>query len=398
MAVYNYIARDNTNARFAGTYRDVQSAAELREQLAKMGYTLLSAKKQKIRKPRRERVKPADVAQFAYKLAGMVGTGLSIIRCLETIEEQTDNSTFRYIICDVRENIETGASLREAFGRHPKIFNDFFLGMIEAGEHSGKIGHTLEICAGYLEKQLEIRRKVQSAFAYPTVVGIMALGVVSALVIFIVPTFSNLYQKLHVPLPGPTRMLVFVSDAARHYSWILMLIIAGLLIFSKKIAASRRIKIRWDFLKLHLPMFARLNRMVVVARFIRTFAMLTSMGVPMLDALRVAARVADNTLFTDISEQIQQSIQSGNTVASSFRVHEIFPPIIIQLASSGEEAGVLAEMLNKGVDILEKDINRTISSLLVKLEPMLTMIMGLVVGSILLAVYLPMFDYMAHLQ
>ena len=398
MPVFNYVAYDENQSKFASTYRDIADENELKCELDKMGYTLVSAQKYVVRKPRRERVRIEDIATFTYKLAGMCSTGLSVIRCLETLEEQTENSTFKYIICDIKESIKTGSSIHDAFAKHSNVFNDFFLGMMEAGESSGKLSETLELCANQLEKQVDLRHKVKSAFTYPVVVGIVCLAVVTSLLIFVVPIFANLYTKLHVELPGPTKALVFTSSFFKQWGWLVLFLIAGTAIFFKNITSNKSIRLWWDSFKLKVPFFSKIIKLVLVARFIRTFALLSSVGVPFVDALKVSGKVADNVVLKNISDELQHSVNSGNALANSMRAYNIFPRIIIQLASSGEEAGMLPEMLNKGVDIIEKDLDRAITALIVKLEPALTVIMGLIIGVIMLGVYIPMFDYMNQIK
>ena len=396
MTVYQYTAKDATGNKIAGVYQDVDSVPALRAELAKMGETLLKARQADGKAGRRTPIKPDEVVAFTYKFAGMCSAGLSIVRALDSLEGQSDNQAFRDVLADVRESVETGSTLKNAFAQHTNIFSEFFLGMVEAGESGGRLSSTLEMSAIYLERQLELKRKVKSAFAYPIVVGLMCLLVVSGLVVFVIPVFEKLYRKLNAALPMPTQLLISLSTVAREWWWLILLLVAGAVILVKRYPRNGRWRMRWDTFKLRIPVFGKLGRMVVVSRYIRTFAMLISAGVTLSEALEVASRVADNSKMTEISEKLQTSIETGNPVASSLRKHELFPPMIVQMAASGEEAGALAEMLNKGVDFLEKDIERTINALLVKLEPITTLVMGVVVGFILLGVYLPMFDYMSH--
>ena len=398
MAVYEYIARDENGNKFSGTYDDIGSVAILRKDLAKMGDTLLKAKRKKSYTSKRARITQDEIVTFTFKLAGMCSAGLSITGCLETLEEQTVNQSFKQILSDIRRNISAGSTLKDAFGKHKEIFSDFFLGMLEAGQTGGKLSETLEASANYLEKRSDFRRKIKSAFAYPIIVGVMCFGVISALVIFVIPVFAKLYKKMHVPLPGPTQALIGLSILVRDWWWMILLLSAAVVMLWRIFRKNQRIKAGWDEFKLRMPILAKFNRMVIASQFIRTFAMMTSAGVSLVKALEVAGEVVNNTKVSQITSQLQQSIQSGNTVAGSLKNHDIFPPLIYQLAASGEEAGTLSEMLNKGVDFLDKDIDRTMKSMLVKMEPILTAIMGLIIGFILISVYLPMFDYMSHLE
>ena len=398
MAVYEYIATDENGNKFSGIYDNIDSVAVLREELAKMGDKLLKAKRKKSKTLTRGRITQDEIVTFTYKLAEMCSAGLSIIKSLETLEKQTENHSFKYIISNVKQSVLTGSTLKEAFGKHRNIFSDFFLGMLEAGETGGRLAETLEASAIYLEKRTDFRRKVKSAFAYPIIVGIMCFAVITAIIIFIVPVFSKMYRRMHVPLPGPTQALINLSTLVKDRWWVILLIVIVAASLLKLFWKNKHLKTRWDAFKLSMPVMAKFNRMVIASGYIRTFAMLTSAGVSLVKAMDVASAVVNNAKVTEITGRLKQSIQAGNTVANSFKSCNIFPPIIIQLATSGEEAGTLSEMLNKGADFLDRDIDRMLKGLLVKIEPALTLIMGIIVGFMLMSVYLPMFDYMAQLK
>ena len=398
MAVFEYIAQDANGNKFTGTYRDVGNVSLLKEELGKMGDTLIKAKRKRNNVKKQVKIKQSEVITFIYKFAGMCSAGLPILRCLETLEEQTENPAFQRILMDVTESVETGSTLRDAFAKHRNIFSEFFLGMVSAGESGGKLSQTLEMSATYLERQADIRRKVMSAFTYPIVVGIMCVVIVSSLIIFVIPVFSKLYSQLHVQLPGPTQALVNISLIVKEQGWFILIGVAAVIFLFSKITKKAYFKAKWDVFKLNIPGLAKLNQMIIVSKFIRTFAMLISAGVTLSEALDIANQVANNFKICKITDILQRSIEAGNPVASSLKNHAIFPPMIVQLAASGEESGALSEMLNKGVDIIDKDVECTINNLLVKLEPAMTVIMGIVIGFMLMAVYLPMFDYMSNLK
>lgn len=398
MSTYEYTARNEKGEKVAGIYGDVDSISTLRDELVKLGYILVKARRKKDITKHRGKVKQGEVVTFAYKLAGMCSAGLSISRCLEATEEQTESDAFRYILADIRERIQTGSTLKDAFEKYRNIFSDFFLGMVETGETGGSLSKTLELSASYLENQAEIKHKVRSAFVYPIFVGVVCLFVVAYLVMFVVPVFSKLYRQMHATLPGPTQVLILLSNVTRDFWWAVLLVTAGFVLLFRYLSKKPYLKARWDVFKLNMPVFGKLNRMIAVSQFTRTFAMLASTGVTFVKALGVASRVAHNSRISEIADQLKQSIEAGNPVGSSLKEHDIFPPMLTQLAITGEEAGVLPDMLNKGVDLIDKDIDRTIKALLVKLEPTMTLIMGLIVLFILMGVYLPMFDYMSHLK
>jgi len=398
MAVFQYTARDRAGNEFSSVYTDVASVETLREELVKLGCVLIRAQRQRATKRRSGRIRRRDVASFAYKFGGMHSAGLSITSCLETLEQQTESGAFRDVIADVRRRVQAGSSLRAAFEQHRAVFSDFFLGIIDAGESSGKLSQSLEASAQFLEKRLELQQKVRAAFVYPIVVAFVCSVVVTCLLIFVVPTFSHLYRKMHVALPAPTQILVALSAILRGWWWLLLPLMAGLALGFRRLLANPVIRVRWDRLKIRIPLLGPLSRLILVSQFIRTLGMLISVGVPIIDAIATAGRVARNEEMARITSDLQQAVRSGRPVAQSLRTHDIFPPLVVQLVASGEEAGILPEMLTKAADLVDKDVDRLAASLLVKLEPTLTVIMGLIIGLILMGVYLPMFDYMAHLK
>jgi type IV pilus assembly protein PilC len=401
MSIYTYVAKDDKGAMLTGTYTDIESPSALRDELEKIGYVLVKARRgKKDVKNRRVdgRVKPSDVAAFAYKFAGMYSAGLPILRCLETLGQQADSPAFKSILTEVKEDVETGSSLRNAFAKHKGVFSDFFLGMVEAGELGGKLSETLEMSASYLEKQVALRQKIKAAFTYPVMVTVMCLVVVTFLLAFVIPVFSKLYSQVHAPMPGPTLILVAASKFIRYWWWAILIAVGISVFIVKKLFANPMFRAKWDNFKLNMPVFGKLNRMLVSSHFTRTFAMLSSVGVSVIKSLDMASLVANNRKVAEITAEMQKAIQAGTPMSVSLKRYDIFPPVIIQMASSGEEVGMLPEMLGKGVEILDKDIERAINSLLVKLEPILTLTMGAIVGLILMGAYLPMFDYMGHLK
>ncbi|MBN1803912.1 MAG: type II secretion system F family protein [Sedimentisphaerales bacterium] len=398
MTVYDYTAKDRGGKKVVGTYDDIDSVALLRQELDKMGYILLKARRHKDKTRKHRKIKQPEVVTFIYKFAEMYSAGLSITRSLEVLEEQSHNSEFRNVIADIKQNIENGSSLEKAFGLYRNIFSDFFCGMLEAGESGGKLSESLEMSAVYLEKRLDMRRRIRSALTYPIIVSVICIAVIGCLIAFIVPIFSKLYKRLQVPLPVPTRILVLLSAVIRDYWWAIPFVLAALIALLWWLMKNPKSRAMWDAFKLKMPVLGNVNRMIVVSHFMRTFGMLTSVGISPIRALDVASDVAHNHSITGITRQLKETIEKGLSIGDSFRKHDIFPPIIVQLALSGEEVGQVPQMLNKGADFLDKDISRALDSLIVKLEPALTVIMGTIIGVILMAVYLPMFDYMQHLK
>ena len=398
MAVYQYIARDGAGNEFSSVYTNVENVKTLREELVKLGYVLVRARRQRTSARSPGRIRQRDVAAFAYKFAGMYSAGLPITGCLEALEQQADSRALRVVIADVRRRVEAGSTLNAAFAEHRNVFSEFFLGMIDAGETAGRLSRSLEASARYLEKRVELRQKTRAAFAYPIVVGVVCSIVVAGLLVFVVPMFSQMYRKLHVELPIPTKMLLVLSVVLRGWWWLLLAGTAGFVAGIRRLLAHPHARIHWDRLKTRVPLVGPLNRLILVSQFIRTFGIMISVGVSVIDALRAAGQVTHNREMSQVATDLQRAVRAGRPIAESLRTHGIFPPMVVQLVASGEEAGILPDMLGKAADLVDKDVDKLAASLLIKLEPTLTVLMGLVIGLILMAVYLPMFDYMACLK
>jgi type IV pilus assembly protein PilC len=398
MPSYEYTAKDRFGHEFSGFYQDIAGVQTLRDELMKVGCIVVRARRSRKASAWARQIRLDDIVTFSYKFAGMFSAGLSVTRCLETLEEQTDGSALRQILADIRQRIEAGASLSKAFDPYRPIFSELFVGMLEAGETAGKLSDALNLSTTYLEKKAQLRTRIRSAFVYPITVGVVCLGVLTCLLVFVVPVFSKLYGQLHVPLPLPTLILVTLSHILRKWLWLLLGAAALNFWAVRKLLRSNRIRCSWERIKTRMPMFGRLQQLILVSRFVRPFAMLISVGVSVIDAMGIAAQVTRNAEMVRTAEEMQKAIQAGTTVAKALAEHSIFPSVVVQMAASGEQVGKLPDMLAKGMDIIDRDIDRHINALVVRLEPMLTLVIGLIVGGVLVGIYLPMFDYMTHLK
>lgn len=399
MAVYKYTAIDAEGEEFSGVYTDIPGVGALRAELSKLGYKLVAAKKDKDSTNKKApRLSQSQVVSFAYEFAGMYTAGLSIIKCLETVETQTENESLKKIVSDIRISVESGSTLQEAFAKYNDVFSDFFVGMVEAGETGGRLGETLQMAAEYLDQQADTKSKIKAAFTYPIVVSCLCLIIVTALIIFVVPVFQKLYSQLHMQLPGPTQALIAISEIARGYWWIVLPAVAGIVMGIRRLIKVPTVKYKLDEVKLKMPVLGKINRMVITSRFIKTFAMMVSAGVSVVESLEIAEKVVDNHQVTLMSQDIRQKVLTGSNLSGPMSEYKIFPPVIVQLTAAGEEAGVLSDMLIKGVGFIDKKVDKMIKSLIVKIEPILSVLIGAIVGSILMAVYLPMFDYMGKIK
>ena len=398
MPSYEYIAQDRFGNEFTGLYCDIAGVQTLRQELMKVGCVMVRARRSRKASARMRHIRLDDIVAFSYKLAGMYSAGLSVTRCLETLEEQTDRPALRNTLADIRQRIEAGSSLAKAFEPYRPVFSELFVGMVEAGETAGKLAEALTLSTVYLEKRAELRTKIRSAFVYPVTVGVVCVAVLTCLLMFVIPVFSKLYSHLHVPLPLPTLILVTLSHVLRKWWWLVLGVAALNIWAARKLCGDSRVRRGWEWIKTRMPLFGRLSRLILVSRFIRPFAMLISVGVSVIDAMRIAAQVTRSEEMIRTSEEMQKAIQAGNTVAKALAEHPVFPAEVVQMAASGEQVGKLPEMLSKGVDIIDRDIDRRISALVIKLEPALTLVIGLIVGGALIGIYMPMLDYMTYLK
>jgi type IV pilus assembly protein PilC len=341
-----------------------------------------------------DRIKGKDVALMSRQFATMVNSGLSLIRALTVLIDQADSSALAGVLRDVRRGVEGGQSLSDAMAKHPKAFNRLYVAMIRAGEVGGVLDETLNRVADILEANLSLRSKIRSAMAYPAVVLVLIVAVTTAMVIFVVPVFENLYADLGdgAQLPLPTRFLVAMSSVLR--SWWFVAI--GLAIFGawgfRRWTSTADGRLTWDKLRLRLPVFGKLVHKTALARFSRTMAVLSRTGVPILQAIDIVGETAGNEVVSDALAQVRVAVREGEGLAGQLERHDVFPPMVVQMLSVGEEPGALDAMLNKVADYYEREVEDTVSALTSLIEPLLIVVMGLSVGAILIALYLPIFN------
>ncbi|MFQ5951838.1 MAG: type II secretion system F family protein [Candidatus Omnitrophota bacterium] len=393
MPRFNYVARDNAGKVYKGSL-EVESEAAVRAKLKSTGLytTEINKQAEDLFTIRWERVSTDDIVVFTERFSSMISAGLPIIRCLSTLGKQTENQTLKRIIYKLSLDLEGGEKLSDALAKHPRVFSNFYVNMVRAGEAGGLLDEVLQRIVEYLHKENILRQNIRKAFTYPIIVLCAAAVVVGFLVIFIVPIFANVYSKMGVPLPGPTTVLLAMSGFVGGYWWAI-LIVLGLAVFGYKSAyVTDEGRSVIDRLKLNLPIFGPLNRKIAISRFVRTFGSLVASGVVITEALSVVREITGNKVIANIIDNLQESVREGKRIADQVSEEELFPPMIAQMIAAGEEAGVLDTMLNKSSDILDRDVDYTVGRLVAYLEPLLTVLLAVVVGFIALAIYLPMFD------
>ena len=340
-----------------------------------------------------KKVKADDLTIATRQLSTMVSSGMSLLRALYVIEEQTESDKLKEAFIAVRKDVEAGLSLSDALRRHPDVFNDLYVAMVAAGESGGILEATLIRVADQLEKDAALRRQIKAAMVYPSMIGGFALVVLIALVAFLVPVFEKVFKDFGGELPAITKITVTMSHLVTG-RWYLLMVASGLLVFGfRKWKGSDRGKVQWDTLKLKFPMkIGGIVQKVALARFSRTFSGLIAAGVPMLEAIDITGRTSGNKVIEMAMAGVQDSVKRGGSLTAPMReVPEAFPPMVIQMMGVGEETGALDAMLRKVADFYEDQVAAAVKALTSILEPLMIIVIGAIVGFIVIAMYMPMF-------
>jgi type IV pilus assembly protein PilC len=342
---------------------------------------------------RMERVKARQVVVLARQLAAMISSGLTLLRAFQVLEDQAPGKKLHRAISEVRQDIEAGVALSQAMSRHPEVFSDLFISMVRAGEIGGNLDEVLNRVADALERQDELRRTVRSAMAYPSLIAGFAGLVLIGMVMFLIPVFEEMYADLDAELPALTQMMVGASRAMRS-QWYLVLLTPPLAVWGlKRWRATERGGLAWDALKLRLPLgIGDVVRKIAVARVSRTLATLTASGVPILQALEITGRTAGNRVISDPMAEVIARVREGQPLARPLAQAGVFPPMVTQMVEVGEQAGSLDAMLHKVADFYDAEVATTLRALTSILEPVLMILVGAIVGLVVIALYLPMFQ------
>ncbi|MGH9089330.1 MAG: type II secretion system F family protein [Acidimicrobiales bacterium] len=344
-----------------------------------------------------DRIPQRDVALFTRQFATMVNSGLSISRALAVLATQVDNKYLANILRQVNDDVEAGSSLSEAMAKHPKAFGELYISMVHAGEIGGSIDIVLQGVAAQLEKQVELARKVRGAMTYPVVVLVVIALIFVAVMVFVVPTFKNLFASLKAPLPVPTKMVIAISNtlASWHILIVIGVLIAAIVAFRRWIHTPGG-REKWDTFKLRPPIFGPLAHKAALARFSSTLSSLLSSGVPAMEALDIVGRASGNAVAARAVQAVKTGVREGKTFAEPMKLHEVFPPLLVQMVEVGEQTGALDEMLLKAAEFYQGEVDQTVANLTSILEPVMVVIMGGVVGTIIISLYLPMLTYIKY--
>ena len=340
------------------------------------------------------RIRLKDVALMSRQFSTMVNAGLSLIKALTVLIDQVDSPALVEVLRDVRRDVEGGQSLSDAMAHHPKAFNRLYVAMIRAGEVGGVLDETLNRVSDILEANLSLRSKIRSAMAYPAVVMVLIVFVTTAMILFVVPVFEDLYADLGegAQLPLATRLLVTLSVVLRSW-WFLIIGFAVLGVSGfRRWLATENGRLTWDKIRLRMPVFGKLVHKTALSRFSRTMAVLSRTGVPILQAIDIVGETTGNQVVTNALIRVRAAVRKGEGLAGQLGQHDVFPPMVVQMLAVGEETGALDAMLNKVADYYDREVEDTVSALTSLIEPLLIVFMGVSVGAILIALYVPIFN------
>jgi len=343
------------------------------------------------------RVPSKNLAIFTRQFSVMIDAGLPLVQCLDLLGKQEPHKGFSAVILKVREDVEAGAALAEAMKKHPKTFDALYSNMIAAGEAGGILDTILKRLAVYIEKAVKLKGEVKSAMIYPVAVIVIAGLVVGAILWKVIPTFAQLFAGLGAELPMPTRVVISMSNGLVAYGWIGIILIGVVGYALKSYYATDRGRRVIDAILLKMPILGNILRKVAVARFCRTLSTLMASGVPILDGLDITARTAGNAIIEDAIQVTRTSIERGETISAPLRETNVFPSMVVQMINVGETTGALDAMLSKIADFYEEEVDTAVAGLLTLMEPVMIAFLGVIVGGIVIAMYLPIFDLISKL-
>jgi type IV pilus assembly protein PilC len=394
---YQYSVRDRAGKVVSGTL-DADSPATVANKLKQMCYSPISISQHKAGMKTElkipgfgGKVKLKDLAVMSRQFATMINAGLSMLRSLTILAEQTENKELARVLFEVGKEVETGVALSSALAKHPKAFPPLFVNMCRAGEVGGFLDSVLLQIATNYEAEVRLRGKVKSAMTYPVVVFVMAILAVVGMLLFIVPTFAGLFDSLGGTLPAPTRILVTASHVLKFGApFLLVGAIAGFITWNK-IKNTARVRDIVDPVKLKLPVFGGLFQKIALTRFARNLGTMMQSGVPILQSLEIVSDTTGNVVLARAIRDVQDSVRSGESLAGPLANHPVFPPMVVQMMSVGEDTGALDTMLHKIAEFYDQEVESTTESLTALIEPLMIAFLGAIVGSMIIALYMPIF-------
>lgn len=389
-ALFEWEGKDRQGKVQRGELR-AASEAIVSASLRRQGILVTKVKKRRLSGGKA--IKAKDIATFTRQMATMIKAGVPLLQSFDIVGRGHPNPSMARLILDIRSDVETGTSLSNAFRKHPKYFDTLYCNLVEAGETAGMLELVLDRLATYQEKTLAIRSKIKSALTYPIAVLVVAFVVVTIIMLFVVPVFTEVFAQFGASLPAPTLMVVAMSNFFVHYWYILFgSIFLGGYFFFRTWKRSVKMQEVMDRLLLRLPVFGKLVRLGALARWTRTLSTMFGAGVPLVEALDAVGGAAGNIVYLRATEKIQQDVSTGTSLTTAMQTQGVFPPLVIQLTSIGEESGSLDSMLSKAADIYEAEVDELVKNLSALLEPMIIVFLGVLIGGLVVAMYLPIFN------
>ncbi|MCR6494599.1 type II secretion system F family protein [Cellulomonas sp. P24] len=396
---YEYVVRDHTGKTVKARI-EAQNQAAVANRLKTMGIAPLSISEVQNTGLHREisiagfgaSVKTKDLAIMARQLATMISAGLSILRALTILAEQTENQALAKILAQVRGDVETGIALSDAMGRHKEVFPPIMLNMIKAGEVGGFLEGVLISLADNFEAEVRLRSKIKSAMTYPVVVFIIAIIAVIGMLLFIVPIFAGMFANLGGQLPAPTRFLVFLSTVMKWIAIPLLVVVIGGTFWWGRHKNDLAVRERIDPMRLKLPIFGTLFQKVAIARFTRNFGTMLRSGVPILQALDIVGDTSGNVVVTHAVKDVEDAVRTGQSLTGPLARHKVFPSMVVQMMAVGEDTGALDEMLDKIAEFYDQEVEATTEQLTSLIEPLMIVVLGSIIGGMIVALYMPIFS------
>ena len=394
MASYSYIARETASGREIRS--SVEAATEQAAVAALLNRNLLvvSIEERMSKKGRTKggRVSLDELVVFTRQLATMIDAGIAIVQSLQALSEQATSKVMRDVIRDICSRVESGESFSESLQKHPKTFSKLFYSMVSAGEKGGLLAEILARLATYLESSARLRRKVKSAMMYPLVVSTVAIGITIFLLVKVVPVFKDVYSSFGAKLPAPTQILINLSDFVAHYLLFVLIGLGAAVYAWMYFIKTKSGRDFWDRNRIKLPVFGPIAHKICLVRFTRTLASLIRSGVPILEVLQIVSQTVGNTVMEKAIKSSASDIERGEGIANALSKHPIFPAMIIRMVSAGEQTGNIDNMLERVANFLDEEVEAMLSGLMSLLEPILIVFLGLLIGSMVVCMYLPIFN------
>ena len=365
--------------------------AEARAKLSRRQIKVIQISKMKV--SRQKRITQADITVFTRQLATMMKAGLPLMQAFDIVAKGHSNASMTKLLMDIRGDIEQGTSMADAFAKHPKYFDRFYSNLVRAGEAGGVLESLLDKLATYKEKTQAIKKKVKSALTYPAAVLVVAIALVIVMMMFVLPEFGKVYDGMGVALPALTQFMMNISDFFVAYGWLVIIGLIGSVVgFYQWLQRSPKLQKRVDALLLKMPIFGSIVRKATIARWARTTSTLFAAGVPLVEVLDSVAGASGNIIYEEATQEIRSKVNQGISLTSGMLATDLFPNMMVQMASIGEESGALDDMLNKAAEFYEDEVDNAVSQLSSLMEPIIMVVLGGIIGVILVAMYLPLFN------